>query len=223
MPVKLDGDGYTAIMEHKDGATHFGVFCALVKLAATCQPRGIFCHSSGRPMDIKDFIRRTRVREEAMTAALKRLTDKEIGWIVEVEYNPSANVLADDANVLASSDHYSTEQDSTEQDKTRQDKTGATENPRAHFEIPSVGDVVEYGKIIGVAADECQTFHDHYTSNGWRVGQTSMRDWKAALRKWRANVGQYRKPARQDEPKKLKPGVAYGYVAPDPPEGVTDE
>ena len=32
-----------------------------------------------------------------------------------------------------------------------------------------------------------QTFIDHYTSNGWRVGKNPMSDWKAAVRTWEKN------------------------------------
>jgi len=28
---------------------------------------------------------------------------------------------------------------------------------------------------------------DHYQSNGWKVGKNSMKDWKAAVRKWEEN------------------------------------
>ena len=29
-----------------------------------------------------------------------------------------------------------------------------------------------------------QKWYDHYTSNGWKVGRNSMKDWKAAVRTW---------------------------------------
>ena len=32
-----------------------------------------------------------------------------------------------------------------------------------------------------------QKFMDHYQSNGWKVGKNSMKDWKAAVRKWEEN------------------------------------
>ena len=31
-----------------------------------------------------------------------------------------------------------------------------------------------------------QQFLDHYTSNGWMVGRTKMKDWRAAIRTWEA-------------------------------------
>lgn len=58
---------------------------------------------------------------------------------------------------------------------------------------PTVEEVAEYAK--GYAAskridlDACgfsaERFHDHFASNGWKVGgRAPMKDWKAALRNW---------------------------------------
>ena len=34
---------------------------------------------------------------------------------------------------------------------------------------------------IGIDVDR---FFDYYTSNGWKVGRNSMKDWRAAVRSW---------------------------------------
>lgn len=40
-----------------------------------------------------------------------------------------------------------------------------------------------YGKEIGMPRTEVDSWYDHFSSNGWRVGgKTPMKDWKAALR-----------------------------------------
>jgi hypothetical protein len=31
---------------------------------------------------------------------------------------------------------------------------------------------------------DAERFVDHYESNGWMVGRTKMKDWKAAVRNW---------------------------------------
>lgn len=33
-----------------------------------------------------------------------------------------------------------------------------------------------------------QKWHDHYTSNGWMVGKSKMKDWKAAVRTWENEI-----------------------------------
>ena len=50
-PTKQDGDGYTDLLDHKDGAAHFGAWCALLQVAAKCGTRGTLLRDSGRPHD----------------------------------------------------------------------------------------------------------------------------------------------------------------------------
>lgn len=58
------------------------------------------------------------------------------------------------------------------------------ENERARrFVPPSVSDVADYCRERGNHVDP-QTFLDFYASKGWRVGNTPMKDWKAAVRTW---------------------------------------
>lgn len=53
------------------------------------------------------------------------------------------------------------------------------------FAPPSLHDVLSYSKEIKLHEDEGGSFHDHFTSNGWKVGgRSGMHDWKAALRNW---------------------------------------
>ena len=51
------------------------------------------------------------------------------------------------------------------------------------FTPPTLQDVEDYcfERCNNVDA---QRFVDYYTSNGWRVGKNSMKDWKAAIRTW---------------------------------------
>jgi len=60
---------------------------------------------------------------------------------------------------------------------------GTAPPARVSFRKPSVADVAEYATSICADMDP-QAFVDHYTSNGWRVGKASMKDWKAAVRNW---------------------------------------
>lgn len=51
------------------------------------------------------------------------------------------------------------------------------------FVPPSVDEVREYCQERGNSVDP-QRFVDYYSSNGWMVGKTKMKDWKAAVRTW---------------------------------------
>jgi uncharacterized protein YdaU (DUF1376 family) len=44
-----------------------------------------------------------------------------------------------------------------------------------------------------------QEFIDHYESNGWKVGQNKMSDWKAAVRTWERRAGQFGSSKKQTD------------------------
>ena len=58
-----------------------------------------------------------------------------------------------------------------------------TKKTKKRFEKPSVEEVRAYCLERNNGIDP-QSFIDHYDSNGWMVGRTPMRDWKAAVRTW---------------------------------------
>ena len=52
------------------------------------------------------------------------------------------------------------------------------------FTPPSLADLVSYKKEIGAVFTEPEVFLNHYIGNGWFVGKTKMKDWKATFRNW---------------------------------------
>jgi hypothetical protein len=103
-PNKHDGDGYTQLLDHPNGAAHFGAWCALVEVAsrqhvgttsanpgekyrdsakydASDHPhgRGILIRNAGEPHDPTSLERMTRIPASVWKEALPRLVT--IGWI----------------------------------------------------------------------------------------------------------------------------------------------
>lgn len=61
----------------------------------------------------------------------------------------------------------------------------------ARFRPPSVDEVRAYFAEKG-RADLTDSFFDHYTANGWKVGgKAAMKDWQAAVRNWIRNDSKY--------------------------------
>ena len=52
------------------------------------------------------------------------------------------------------------------------------------FAVPSAEEINAYCRETGKPID-AQGFISYYNSNGWKVGQNPMRDWKAAVIRWR--------------------------------------
>ena len=69
------------------------------------------------------------------------------------------------------------------------------------FSPPTVEQVRAYFRECGVPPADAQTeadkFVDRYEANGWIVGKTKMKDWKAAARNWLRNRKEWGQPAAQ--------------------------
>ena len=61
------------------------------------------------------------------------------------------------------------------------------------FSPPTRQDVAEYCAENGFKDFDVERFIDYYTSNGWMVGKSKMKDWKATVRNW-ARAGKAPKP-----------------------------
>lgn len=57
---------------------------------------------------------------------------------------------------------------------------------KARFQPPTIEEVSSYCLERKKGVDP-QKWFDHYTSNGWKVGKNSMKDWHAAVRTWEKN------------------------------------
>lgn len=91
IPNKQDGDGYTALMEHRDGTAILGAFIACVQIASKCEPRGVLVRDGQKPHSASSLARMSRVPEALMQRALDILSGDEVGWLVyqEVTDNPA--------------------------------------------------------------------------------------------------------------------------------------
>lgn len=58
--------------------------------------------------------------------------------------------------------------------------------PPKKFTPPTYEEVAAYAEEIGSTVN-IDDFIDYYDSNGWMVGKTKMKDWKATLRRWNRN------------------------------------
>jgi len=85
-PNKHDGDGYTELLNHKDGVAHFGCWCAICQVASKCDPRGTLLRDGERQHDSASLSRMTRIPIKMLKPAMERLVN--IGWL-ETYDNPA--------------------------------------------------------------------------------------------------------------------------------------
>ena len=98
MPIKQDGDGYTELLSHKDGAAHFGSWCAIVQVAAKCGVRGTLVRDGGRPHDVTSIERLTRIPAKTLECAMERLVS--IGWLEACTISQEGAVVPQEGAVL---------------------------------------------------------------------------------------------------------------------------
>lgn len=117
---------------------------------------------------------RDAVSEKRAEAANKRWEKKQ----------SDANASNNDANAMQKNANKTKQNETKLKDK---EYIGGTEVPqRTKFVIPTIEQVEEYCNERGNCVDPVK-WHDHYTSNGWKVGKNPMKDWKAAIRTWERN------------------------------------
>lgn len=80
LPNKHDGDGYTELLDHPNGAAHYGAWCSIVQVASKCDPRGTLLRDGARPHDSRSLSRLTRIPKETFDEALPRLVT--VGWLI---------------------------------------------------------------------------------------------------------------------------------------------
>ncbi len=119
IPNKLYGDGYSLIMEHKDGASIYGAWIALVCIAQRCGVRGTLMRSNGMPHDIASISRITRIKQ----TVIKLMIDYSINplkWLEIQDLQSSATISQESAaesqeGVLIQKDIKQKGKDRTEQ------------------------------------------------------------------------------------------------------------
>ena len=93
LPNKQDGDGYTELLDHPNGAAHYGAWVGIVQVASKgkhppeecdnpagcCECRGSLLRSNARPHDPASLSRLTRIPASVFEEALPRLVN--IGWL----------------------------------------------------------------------------------------------------------------------------------------------
>ena len=74
-----------------------------------------------------------------------------------------------------------------EKDKDKEKEGGAGGN-----EKPNISEVKCYAVEIGMEEKDGEAWHDHFLSNGWKIGgKAPMKDWRASLRTWMRNKGSF--------------------------------
>lgn len=81
IPNKHDGENYTRMVTHPDGAILFAAWNLLVQVASKCDPRGVLVKDNGQPHDSFSLSMKTRAPKEWFDKALEYL-EHQTDWLV---------------------------------------------------------------------------------------------------------------------------------------------
>ena len=81
MPNKQDSDGYTAIMDRKNGAAILGAFVACAQIASRCDPRGTLVRDGKKPHDANSLSRMSRIPAALIQETLDFCASDDVNWL----------------------------------------------------------------------------------------------------------------------------------------------
>lgn len=135
-----------------------------------------------------DYVKGIYTLEEAETIAKDRKVSPPDETVSPPDPTPSHPIakIADSVNVNGTVSVNETVNDFIEVDSTGIIIPDRPKPKRTIFIPPELSEVQNYCIERQNKVDPEQ-WHNHYTANGWMVGKTKMKDWKAAVRTWEKN------------------------------------
>ena len=148
-----------------------------------------------------------RGKEGVLWAVAKQSIDRERmtyeGKVASVEAarNCLKKQKPDKSKLISDEDKDKEKENDKDNDKGKDIYIGAeAPAPKAYIykEAPTLGEIESYCRERGNQVDP-QYFFDYYEANGWRMGKTPMKDWRAAVRSWENNgKGTPHKPSARE-------------------------
>ncbi len=108
VPNTHDGDGYTTLVDRKNGAAILGAWLVILQVASKCEPRGTLVRDGGKPHDARSLSRMTRLPEQIIKEAIE-ICSIETQWLeiaeVAEESQDDAEIPQDGAEIPQDGDY----------------------------------------------------------------------------------------------------------------------
>jgi len=85
VPNTHDGDGYTSLIDHENGASYLGCWLAILQVASKCHPRGTLLRDNAKPHDSASISRITRLPKVIIEETIERLCSDDVSWLQVVD------------------------------------------------------------------------------------------------------------------------------------------
>lgn len=83
-PIQIGSEQWIELLDHPDGASHLGVWHAVIELAARCRPRGTLIRFNGEPHTAESIAKAAGLVPSMCRQAADRLTT--IGWLEQISF-----------------------------------------------------------------------------------------------------------------------------------------
>lgn len=175
VPNRHDGETFSAIMAHKNGAEIFAAWNLILQVASKCDPRGTLLRGGGKPHTPASLSLKTRAPDNWFKVAFDFL-ENQTDWIV-VE-------TVTDELVTMSLAGATIPQAPAESSIPFHSILSIPEGRGCKGKPNSIEAVIQECSNRKEPESVAREFWNYYESNGWRVGKNKMSSWVAALSGW---------------------------------------
>lgn len=190
VPNSHDGATYTEMITGLDGPLIFAAWVLMVQVASKCDPRGTLVRGDGKPITPLILSLKTRAPIEIFEKCLAWLENNSDWLEVETANQELTENMSTIPHEPAGIPHPPATIPHDVTKKGREGK-GMEEKGISRFAPPDILESQIYGEEIGLPSREVEKFVDYYESKGWKIGKSSMKDWKAAMRNWKRNSKEF--------------------------------
>ena len=179
VPNRHDGDGYTTLVDRKNGAAMLGCWLAILQVASKCNPRGTLLRDSGQPHTPDSISRITRIPAELIAECIIILVT-ECKWLDFNAPQEGAEKPQEGAGFPQATDYG--------REGNRIEKKGSIEQTNKGA-IPILEEVKSFGGMRGIKAEDCERFWHHFESTGWidKNGHPVAK-WQSKLMTWKTQA-----------------------------------
>ena len=143
---------------------------------------------------------RTCLSRFEKSGEIDKQTTNKFTIITLVNYDTYQLEGKEESEKRQTNDKQTTTNKNDKNDKKNKKKEGGDKSPKSkNFQKPTIKELQDYALSIQFRAFSPGKFLDHYESNGWKVGKTSMKCWKATVRNWKRSDNSQNQQAKSLE------------------------
>ncbi len=173
MPNRHDGDGYTELLDHPDGPSHYAAWAVMVQVASRCDPRGTLLRGTGEPHDSVSLARMTSIPREVFEAAIPRLL--KAVWLERISSDGQVLTEIPQEGATLGSQEGAASRVRARKEKKGKEEKGKEENRRERKEETSCPAAPNLSVEIHAVFAHYRTYHPRAapkpstTSKEWRL------------------------------------------------------